>query len=99
MDMEELKIRQLSNQHLLESADCLTVVKGLCGVQAQFVSNGFHAINIRSHNFHPGETEPFLKSWTIRGTMHIFPRDDLPLMLHDGRRHFLRPCDTLEADE
>ena len=35
MTLEEIKIRQLTNQHLIEKADKLTVVKDLCGVQAQ----------------------------------------------------------------
>ena len=28
----------------------------------------------------------------------MFREKDLPLYLHEGRRHALRPCDTLEAD-
>ena len=30
--------------------------------------------------------------------MHLFCVDDLPLFLHEGRTHFLRPVDTLESD-
>ena len=30
--------------------------------------------------------------------MHLFSADDLPLFLHEGRSHFLRPVDTLESD-
>ena len=30
--------------------------------------------------------------------MHLFSVDDLPLFLHEGRSHFLRPVDTLESD-
>ena len=39
VEIEELKIRQLTNQHLLEPADYLDAVKDLCGMQAQFLSN------------------------------------------------------------
>ena len=39
MTLEELKIRQLTNQYLLAPADKLTVMRDLCGVQAQFMTN------------------------------------------------------------
>ncbi|MDO5399908.1 MAG: winged helix DNA-binding domain-containing protein [Eubacteriales bacterium] len=99
MELEELKRRQLTGQHLLEPAESLRAVGDLCGVQAQFLSNAFHAISIRSGGLRPGETDRLVKSWTIRGTVHVFPEQDLPLFLHQGRRHTLRPCDTLEADQ
>lgn len=99
MELEELKIRQLTNQHLLEPVEYLDVVKDLCGMQAQFLSNACHALRIRSHDYEEGQTAGLVKNWTNRGTMHIFAVSDLPLFLHEGRNHFLRPCDTLEADE
>ena len=40
-----------------------------------------------------------MKSWSVRGTMHVFAASDLPLYLHEGRTHFLRPQDKMEADE
>lgn len=99
MDIEEIKIRQLENQHLLSGADCRAVVRDLCGIQAQYLSNAFHAIRIRCAHFQEADTERLVKSWTIRGTMHVFAEEDLPLFLHTGRKRFLRPCDTLEADD
>ncbi len=99
MELEELMIRQLANQHLLEPVHYLDAVKDLCGMQAQFLSNACHALSIRSNDFSEGQTAGLVKSWTNRGTMHIFAESDLPLFLHEGRSHFLRPCDTLEADE
>ena len=99
MEIEELKIRQLTNQHLLEPADYLDAVKDLCGMQAQFLSNACHALRIRSLDYEEGQTAGLVKSWTNRGTMHIFAESDLPLFLHEGRSHFLRPCDTLDSDE
>lgn len=97
MDLEELKTRQLDNQHLLSPADPISVVRDLCGVQAQFLSNSLHAVRIRCEGSLC--TDQLVKSWTIRGTIHVFAMEDLPLFLHQDRRHFLRPCDTLEADE
>jgi len=99
MTEEDIMLLRLRNQHLLEPAGCRDVVRDLCGVQAQFMSNAFHALKIRSNDFDPERPGGLVKSWTVRGTMHLFDEADLPLFLHEGRRHFLRPCDTLEADE
>ena len=95
MSLEEIKIRRLAGQHLLASADAQTVVKDLCGLQAQFLSHALHGLSIRTDQLN---TDGLVKSWTNRGTMHLFSIDDLPLFLHEGRTHFLRPVDTLESD-
>ena len=95
MTLEELKLRRLTGQHLLVPTDTQTVVKDLCGVQAQFLSHALHSLSIRSPEVN---TDGLVKSWTNRGTMHLFSVDDLPLFLHEGRTHFLRPVDTLESD-
>lgn len=95
MTLEEIKLRRLAGQHLLRTTDTQTIVKDLCGVQAQFLSHALHGLSIRCDAV---KTEGLIKSWTIRGTMHLFSIDDLPLFLHEGRTHFLRPVDTLESD-
>ena len=95
MTLEEIKLRRLTGQHLLTPSDIQTVVKDLCGVQAQFLSHALHGLSIRCTEVN---TEGLVKSWTNRGTMHLFSADDLPLFLHDGRTHFLHPVDTLESD-
>ena len=95
MTLEEIKLRRLAGQHLLIPADTQTVVKDLCGVQAQFLSHALHGLSIRCTDVN---TDRLVKSWTNRGTMHLFSVDDLPLLLHEGRSHFLRPVDTLELD-
>ena len=95
MTLEELRLRRLAGQHLLSPADVRTVTKDLCGVQAQFLSHALHGLSIRCGE---ASTENLIKSWTIRGTMHLFSADDLPLFLHEGRTHFLRPVDTMESD-
>lgn len=76
-----------------------TVIRDLCGVQAQFLSNAMHALTLRCGDFDPRNTVGLVKSWTVRGTVHIFSASDLPLFLHKGRGHYLRPCDTLEGDD
>ena len=95
MTLEELKLRRLAGQHLLAPTDTQSVVKGLCGVQAQFLSHALHGLSIRCTDVN---TDGLVKSWTNRGTMHLFSADDLPLFLHEGRAHFLRPVDTMESD-
>lgn len=95
MTAEEILLRRLAGQHLLLPTDTQTVVKDLCGVQAQFLRHALHGLSIRCHSV---STEGLIKSWTNRGTMHLFSADDLPLFLHQERSHFLRPVDTLEGD-
>ena len=95
MTLEEIKLRRLAGLHLLAPSDTQTVVKDLCGVQAQFLSHALHGLSIRCDEVN---TERLVKSWTTRGTLHLFSVDDLPLFLHEGRTHFLRPVDTLESD-
>ena len=95
MTLEELKLHRLAGQHLLQSADTQTVVKDLCGVQAQFLSHALHGLSIRCEDV---DTAGLVKSWTNRGTMHLFSEDDLPLFLYQGRKLNLRPVDTMESD-
>ena len=95
MTLEEIKLRRLSGHHLMAPADTQTVVKDLCGVQAQFLGHALHGLSIRTGEV---RTDGLVKSWTNRGTMHLFSVEDLPLFLHEGRNHFLRPVDTMESD-
>ena len=46
MTIEEIKIRQMANQHLLKPTDKMTVLHDLCGVQAQFMVNAMHSLKI-----------------------------------------------------
>ncbi len=95
MTPEQIKQMRLSQQHLLQPTQPKVVVRDLCGLQAQFLSHSLHGLSIRSNKVN---TDGMLKSWTIRGTIHLFAQEDLPLFLHEGRSHFLRPVDTMEAD-
>ena len=95
MTLDEIKLRRLVGQHLLAPTVTQTAVKDLCGVQAQFLSHALHGLSIRCGEVN---TDGLIKSWTNRGTMHLFSVDELPLFLHEGRTHYLRPVDTLESD-
>lgn len=83
MTVEEIKIRQLTNQYLITPSDKLTVVRDLCGLQSQFFVNAMHALKIRCSNFDAATFKNGLvKNWTIRGTVHVFAEEDLPLFMH-----------------
>lgn len=83
MTRDELKIRQVTNQHLLRDADKMTVARDLCGIQAQFLPNALHSLKIRCPGFDESTfAAGLVKNWTIRGTVHVFAKDDLPLFLN-----------------
>lgn len=88
MTAEEIKIRQLTNQYLLKPADKLTVVRDLLGIQAQFMGNVMHSLKIRCSDYEEDKVKDGLvKNWTVRGTVHVFAREDIPLFIHcnDGK--------------
>lgn len=81
MTVDEIKLRQLSGQHLLAPSDPLTAARDLCGVQAQFMGSALHALKIRASLRGEPDTAGLVKNWTIRGTVHIFAQADLPLFI------------------
>lgn len=83
MTIEELKIRQLTNQHLIAPSDKMTVIRDLCGVQAQFFPNAMHSLKIRCHDYDEQTVaDGLVKNWSVRGTVHVFAESDLPLFIH-----------------
>ena len=92
MTIEEIRTRRLANQFLIEPVPRREAVRGLNGMQAQFLKNALHAIRIRSSDW-DAETaaDGLVKNWTVRGTVHVFDEDDLPLFLHcSGGRDYRR---------
>lgn len=90
MTREEIMIRQMAGQHLLEPTDKMTVVYDLLGVQAQITVNAFHALKIRCHDLTEEDFGAGLvKNWTLRGTVHIFAEGDLSLFVRcrDGTEY------------
>ena len=82
MNIEELKIRQLTNQHILGPTDKLTVICDLCGVQAQFFTNAMHSLKIRCNDYDEKTvSDGLVKNWSVRGTVHVFAESDLPLFI------------------
>ena len=83
MTKDEIKLRQVTNQYLVTPAPKIQVVRDLCGVQAQFMTNALHSLKIRCSDFDEATvTEGLVKNWTVRGTVHVFAKEDLPLFLH-----------------
>lgn len=79
MTIDEIKARQLAGQHLTAAAEALTVTRDLCGIQAQFMTNVFHALKLRCGD--GAGMDGLVKNWTLRGTVHVFAEADLPLFL------------------
>lgn len=83
MTKEEIKLRQVTNQYLIETAPKFQVVRDLCGVQAQFMTNALHSLMIRCNDFNEATVaDGLVKNWTVRGTVHVFAEADLPLFIH-----------------
>lgn len=97
MTRDQLLALRLYRQRLSVPADGQTICRDLNGVQAQISSYARYALLLRGAA-QEGWQKGLVKSWTLRGTMHLFRAEDLPLYLHRGRRRNLRPCDTLESD-
>lgn len=88
MHPDERKARQLVGQFLTRPGTLTAVASGLCGLQAQFLSHALLGLRLRAADFSPAAAEAALvKSWTLRGTVHIFPREDLPLYLDPESYH------------
>lgn len=82
MTLEEIKIRQLTNQYLIQKGSKETVVRDLCGIQSQFLGNAIHSLKIRCFDFDEMTVKNGLvKNWTIRSTVHVFSEKDLPLFI------------------
>ena len=75
----ELLRWQLAGQFLTSPAPGTAVAAGLCGLQAQYLSNAVYSLYLRSGS---ADTAGLVKSWTLRGTLHLFPQADLPLYIH-----------------
>ena len=85
---EEIKSIRLYNQHLTAITDKISVVRHLNGVQAQFMPNAFHSLRIRCNESVTEENfgDGLVKNWTLRGTVHVFAREDLPLFIRKNYR-------------
>jgi hypothetical protein len=82
IDNEGFLFASLYNQHLLRKAPCKKVVSDLCGLQAQFANNPKYALRIRGSDFDEKHwQEGLVKTWTLRGTLHVVLEKELGLFL------------------
>lgn len=82
MTAEEIRLRRLAAQNLLFPDKKDGVTRNVCGFQAQFFPNVRQALGLRTGVLPNGDLgDGFAKSWTLRGTIHVFSRQDLPLFL------------------
>ena len=76
MTTADLLLRRLHGQHLLSPGQ--SPAGDLCGLQAQFLRNAVHALRIRAETL---SLDGLIKTWTLRGTVHLVPESDLPLYI------------------
>ena len=83
ISVKALRQWQLWAQHLTSPVQPRQAASDLCGLQAQYAANALHSLRLRSESTN---ISGFVKAWTLRGTLHLFPVADLPLYLPDAGR-------------
>ena len=89
MDWDEARARRLARSHLAERAQpdrLVQVVRDVCGIHAQVMGSaelqlaarvgGITQADVRAALW---ERRTLVKTWTLRGTLHIHPADELGL--------------------
>lgn len=95
---------RLQRHHLQERAPAdamLAVASGICGLHAQLMSSAELTLWARVEGLAPEavrralwEERSLVKSWAMRGTLHLLPAAEFPLWqagLSERYRHYLRP--------
>ena len=78
---------RLRQQHLVALApDLVATASRLCGVHAQVMSGAAQIVGVRTSSFTTPDLDDALwqqrtlvKTWGMRGTLHLFPASELPL--------------------
>ncbi|MBD5137785.1 MAG: winged helix DNA-binding domain-containing protein [Ruminococcus sp.] len=86
MNEYEIKQLRLHRQHITNKSDKHTVCHDLNGLQSQFTVNVYYGLKIRCNEEITPQNfgDSLVKNWTIRGTVHAFNEDDLPLFKHNA---------------
>ena len=94
----------MARHHLTERAprnDLLDVVADVCGLHAQLMSSAELTAWARVADLEPdavatalGDDRTLVKSWAMRGTLHLLPSSEYGLWLGglSTYRHYLKPA-------
>jgi hypothetical protein len=105
----QVRALRLQRNQLVERASAerlVEVVRATCGIQAQVLSAAELALaarvdDIKRADVHQElwERRRLVKTWTLRGTLHLHPADELPLWIAatSGGRAYWRDPRWLEA--
>jgi Winged helix DNA-binding domain len=85
---------RLRQQHLIEPApDLVATASRLCGIHAQVTSASTMIVGVRTASFAGSDRDDALwqkrtlvKTWGMRGTLHLFPAAELPLWVAAFKR-------------
>ena len=89
MNWDEVRARRLARSHLAERAPAdrlVDVVRDVCGIHAQVMGSAELQLAARVEGITQADVRDLLwerrelvKTWTLRGTLHIHPSDELVL--------------------
>ena len=105
----EARERRLARSHLVRPAPksrLVDVVRDVCGLQAQLLSAAELAISARVAGVTQESVRDALwakktlvRAWTVRGTIHVIPAEDLPLwMAALGTRRYWESKEWLDRE-
>src|SRR3954453_22984347 len=95
MQWESVLAWRVRRQHLAQRAeDPLAVISDICGLHAQVMSSAQLTLHARVEDPPAGETllwesRTLVKTWAMRGTLHLLCTDELPLYV--GAQGGLKP--------
>ncbi|HFI0464154.1 TPA: crosslink repair DNA glycosylase YcaQ family protein [Streptococcus suis] len=66
------------------------IVQGHNGIQAQFQPYADFGFKSRLHasDYQSDWQKPLVRQWSLRGTVHAYLKEEIPLYLHQDRRYF-----------
>lgn len=99
-----VRARRLARQHLLTgSDDVVDIARSTCGIHAQVQAAAELSLSVRGPAIKQQDVRDALwtertlvKAWTLRGTLHLHPADDLPLWFAARRAVAAEPTDLPE---
>ena len=97
MTWDQVRGRRLARNHLVRPAPAerlVEVARDVCGLQAQLLSAAELGLGLRVEGGTQAgvraalwERPALVKTWSLRGTLHLHPADELPLWMAAGRAH------------